>query len=483
MGSLQVALVPVILSGGMGSRLWPMSRGNYPKQFRNLSLNKNSLIQETVLRVADRSIFTPPVLVCNQQHRFLVAEKLQSIGISDAVIMLEPCGRNTAPALSAAAHYVREKYGSNAIMLVLPSDHIITDNESFLEGVRQAQATANRGYLTTFGIHPEGPETGYGYIKLGKPLHNEATYSVARFVEKPDRETARRYIEAQDYMWNSGMFCFPVELFLGELAKFQPKMAALAEQATIAAREDADFIRLDAEAFMQIEGDSIDYAVMEHTSRAAVVPLDCGWTDAGSFEALWKSHAKDENGNVVSGETHMLDTQDCYVSCNDGVQVATLGIRDLVIVSTKDCIMVADKKRTQEVKKLADLVHQRNPELVEQYRQVYRPWGNYDSIDAGPRYRVKLIEVKAGESLSLQMHYHRAEHWVVVSGTAIVIRNDEREIVTENQSIYIPPGAKHRLENHGKIPLKIIEVQTGSYFGEDDIVRFQDDYGRTLEDA
>jgi mannose-1-phosphate guanylyltransferase / mannose-6-phosphate isomerase len=390
-------LVPVILSGGMGTRLWPLSRGNHPKQFLKLSRPDRNLIQETLLRVADREQFAPPIMVCNQQHRFLIAETLREIGVEDATILLEPCGKNTAPALAAAAHLVRETYGGNALMLVLPSDHIITEARAFREGVGRAQAIAAKGYLTTFGIAPKTPETGYGYIKLGKEIsEKESSYGVAKFVEKPDEATALGYLEKGGYLWNSGMFCFPAELFLGELARFRPEMAALAEQATLSRREDEDFLRLDAAAFSRITSDSIDYAVMEHTDKAAVVTLDCGWTDAGSFEALWEMHEKNEEGNVISGETHLLDTRGCYISCNDGVQVAALGIRDLVIVSTKDCIMVADRNRTQEVKELVAQVKTKNPDLIEEYRQSFRPWGNFDNIDAGNRYRVKRITVKPG---------------------------------------------------------------------------------------
>lgn len=476
------AIVPVILSGGMGTRLWPMSRGDYPKQFLSFTQSGRSLIQETVLRVADRSRFAPPVLVCNHRHRFLVAEKMEEIGLRDAAILLEPSARNTAPALAAAAHYIKENHGNNAVMLVLPSDHIITRSIAFLKGVEHARSLAQQNYLVTFGITPQAPETGYGYIKLGQELTKGASFTVERFVEKPDVKTALKYISSGEYVWNSGMFCFPVGLYLSELEKFQPEMAALAEQATLARREDNYFVHLDCAAFERITGDSIDYAVMENTERAAVIPLEeCGWTDAGSFKALWEMQAPDHEGNVVTGETYLMDTRDCYISCNDGVQVATLGIRDLVIISTKDCIMVADKSRAQEVKTLVNIVKDRNAPLVEQYRQVHRPWGYYDSIDAGPRYQVKRIVVKPRHSISLQMHYHRAEHWVVVSGTAVVEHNGTREVVTENQSVYIPPGTKHRLENPGRIPLELIEVQSGSYFGEDDIVRFDDTYGRVTE--
>jgi mannose-1-phosphate guanylyltransferase/mannose-6-phosphate isomerase len=471
--------VPVILSGGMGTRLWPMSRGSHPKQFLNLNNPALSLIQETALRVADRSHFAAPVIVCNEQHRFLVAEKMQELGIKDAAIMLEPIGRNTAPALTAAAHYVRDHYGENALMLVLPSDHIITNNAAFLKGVSHACETASQGYLTTFGITPHAPETGYGYIKYGKAIGKSGSYQVAAFVEKPDAKTAKQYLASGEYVWNSGMFCFPVGLFLSEITALQPQMSALAEQAAIGREEGADFVRLSADAFSRIKSDSIDYALMERTQKAAVLPMDCGWSDAGSFDALWDVKPKDENDNVVSGETYLQDTRGCFITCNDGVQVATLGVENLVIISTKDCIMVADKSRAQEVKDLVDAIKLRNVNLIENHRQISRPWGNYDSIDNGARYQVKRIVVKPGAKLSLQMHYHRAEHWIVVSGTAIVTYGETKEVLTENQSVYIPYGTVHRLENPGKIPLELIEVQSGSYLGEDDIVRFEDTYGRS----
>lgn len=473
--------VPVILSGGMGTRLWPMSRGNYPKQFLNLASSEYSLIQETLMRVKNRDKFTAPLLVCNQDHRFLVAEKLQQIQVKDATIMLEPVGRNTAPALAAAAQLVVEKYGEDAIMLVLPSDHIIRDNKAFLNAVSRAVDVAKQGFLCTFGITPHAPETGYGYIKQGKAITPNESYRVEKFVEKPDHKRAKQYLDAGDYVWNSGMFCFPAGFFISELKKYQPDMAALSEKALSNGKRDDDFVRLNELVFGSIKGDSIDYAVMEHTDKAAVIPVECGWTDAGSFDALWEVSEKDEDGNVVYGETHLYDTQDCYISCLDGVQVATLGLKNLVIISTKDCIMIADKSRAQDVKNLVDKVKKTNVDLVEQYRQIYRPWGHYDSIDNGKRHQVKRIVVKPGASLSLQMHYHRAEHWIVVSGTAIVQREEKEEILSENQSVYIPYGCKHRLHNPGKVPLELIEVQSGSYLGEDDIVRFEDTYGRVAD--
>lgn len=470
-------IVPVILSGGMGTRLWPLSRGNRPKQFLNLASESHSLIQQTALRVSDRTRFAAPVVVCNQEHRFLVAEKLREAGISDASILLEPCARNTAPAIALAAHFIRKQY-DDATMLVLPSDHVIADTDAFREAVGKAERAAAQGFLVTFGITPTAPETGYGYIQSGEALIEDESYRIARFVEKPDAATAEKYLASGGYAWNSGMFFFDTQQFLHELEEHRPDIAHAMDSAARLFEVSFDFIRVHKEKFAEVPSESVDYAVMEHTRHAAVVPVECGWTDVGSWDALWAIKDKDADGNVLLGEADLLDVQDCYIACNDGVRVAALGVKDLAIVSTKDCILVADKSRAQDVKALVEQVRAKNPELVEQYRQVYRPWGHYDSIDNGTRHQVKRIVVNPGAKLSLQMHYHRAEHWIVVSGTAIVTCGNKEEILTENQSIYIPCGTTHRLENAGRIPLELIEVQSGSYLGEDDIVRFEDNYGR-----
>lgn len=474
-------IVPVILSGGMGTRLWPMSRSHYPKQFLKLASEDYTLIQQTVLRVADRDIFEAPVFVSNEDHRFLVAENVQELEIEDAEILLEPKGRNTAPALAIAAHYVRKQHGDDAVMLVLPSDHIIDDVPAFRTAVLKAAQSALQGNLTTFGINPSHADTGYGYIKYDSKEICDGTHKVAEFVEKPDEKTAEKYLASGDYVWNSGMFAFPVGLLLEEMLEHRADIAKATAKAFNSIREGEDFTRFGAKDFAKIPAESIDYAIMEPTSKAAVVPMDCGWTDAGSFDALWRIKDKDKVGNVSEGNNIFEGTEDCYVNSKDGVKVAMLGVKDLIVISTKDCVMVADRNNAQDVKKLVDKLKVEDPKLVNEYRQMSRPWGNYDSVDNGERHQVKRITVKPGASLSLQMHYHRAEHWIVVKGTAIVTVDETRKIVSENESIYIPCGAKHRLVNPGAIPLELIEVQAGSYLGEDDIVRFEDTYGRITE--
>lgn len=474
------AIIPVILSGGMGTRLWPMSRSHKPKQFLNLNSEQFSLIQETLNRVNDRTVFEAPILVSNVEHRFLVAEAVQELDIEDAAILLEPMGRNTAGAIGIAAHYIRQNY-KNAVMLVLPSDHIIDDETAFLNAVEKAVNAAKQGYLTTFGINTAYAETGYGYINADKKEVSEGVNRLKAFVEKPDAKTAEKYVKAKDYFWNSGMFVFPVNDLLAELKEHRSDIAVSVASAYNTMREGEDFVRFESKAFGKIPSESIDYAVMERTKKAAVVSVDCGWTDAGSFDALWRMKKQDAQGNVSEGDNHTYASENNYVNSKDGTPVSLLGVKDLVVVSTKDMVLVADRNKAQDVKKLVEKLKAQKPELVEQYRQMSRPWGNYDSIDNGERHQVKRITVKPGASLSLQMHYHRAEHWIVVKGTAIVTVDDSRKVVSENESIYIPCGAKHRLVNPGSIPLQLIEVQSGSYLGEDDIVRFEDTYGRISE--
>lgn len=473
-------IIPVILSGGMGTRLWPMSRKSYPKQFLNLSSNK-SLIQETVERVQSKELFEDPIVVSNIEHRFLIAEQLENCGVKSPTIILEPCGRNTAPALALAAHYIK-KHHEDALMLVLPSDHIIKDNAAFLDGVRRAQEAAEQGKLVTFGIKPEYAETGYGYIEYGNAINEEQqSYNVANFVEKPDTATAEAYVASGKFAWNSGMFLFPVEQYLNELSALQSEINTVCAKAINTRIEESDFIRLDEKTFAACPSVSVDYAVMEHTKDAATVTLDCGWSDAGSWDSLWRIADKDANGNVIKGKSYNIDSKDCYISCEDGPIVTTVGVTDLAIISTKDSVLVLNKEKAQDIKKLVDTIKQDNTALVESHRRVYRPWGFYDSIDNGTRHQVKRINVKSGAKLSLQMHYHRAEHWIIVRGTARVVCGENEQILTENQSVYIPCGVTHRIENPGKIDLDIIEVQSGTYLGEDDIVRFEDQYGRDAD--
>ncbi len=471
-------IIPVILSGGMGTRLWPLSRSNRPKQFLDLSGSGKTLIQDALARVSDRALFNAPILLCNEKHRFLVAEKTLENDIHDAKIILEPVARNTAPAIAAAALFALQTE-ENPLLLILPSDHIILNNAAFLNAVEKAVPLAATGRHVTFGITPDRAETGFGYIRKGAALDKEERcFAVESFVEKPDEATAQTYLDSGDYSWNSGMFLLSANVLLHELEKLEPAMLKHVQQAVEQSELDRDFTRLGHDAFAAAKDISIDYALMERTPNAAIIPVDCGWCDAGSWAALHQMAAKDANQNIVNGAAHLVDTEHCYITCDGGTQVTTLGVSNLAIISTKDCILVADLNRAQDVKGLVATLQKEQPKLVHEYRQEYRPWGHYDSIDKGSRHQVKRISVKPGQRLSLQMHYHRAEHWIVVRGTALVNRGEEQMMVTENQSIYIPCGTTHRIANPGKIPLDIIEVQSGSYLGEDDIVRFEDTYGR-----
>lgn len=465
-------MVPVILSGGSGTRLWPLSRGHYPKQFLPL-VSDNTMIQETLLRLRGLPNCQNPLAVCNEEHRFMMAEQLRACDIKPAAIILEPVGRNTAPAVALAAMAAASE---EDILLVLPADHVISDIKSFQQAVTQAEILAQQDFLVTFGIVPNIPETGYGYIKRSAEMQQGA-YPVAAFVEKPDMATATAYIESGDYFWNSGMFAFKAGVYLAELAKFNPEMLAACQHAFVAAQVDVDFTRLDADLFNACPSDSIDYAVMERTDRAMVVPLDAGWNDVGSWSALWDVLGKDDDGNAIRGDVLTVDTSNSYIHSQNKL-VTAIGVHDLVIVETDDAIMVAPKSRVQDVKLLVDkLKTAKRPEANEN-RKVFRPWGYYDSVDNGDRHKTKRIVVNPGAKLSVQMHHHRAEHWVVVRGTALVSKGDEQILLSENQSTFIPLGVKHRLENPGVIPLEIVEVQSGSYLGEDDIVRFADNYGR-----
>jgi mannose-1-phosphate guanylyltransferase/mannose-6-phosphate isomerase len=468
---------PVILSGGSGTRLWPMSRTLCPKQLLSL-LGHDSLLQQTVRRVADREGFASPLLVANEEHRFIIAEQLREIAAVPRALLLEPVGRNTAPAACIAALALTEAE-PDPLMLVMPSDHTIGDLAAFTDAVERAAIAARAGALVSFGIAPQRAETGYGYIRRGGELDGAAgVFAVAEFVEKPGPEQAQAYVASGEHSWNSGIFLFPARVYLDEMERLRPDMVAACRKALATAQRDSDFVRLGRDAFAACDSDSIDYAVMEHTRRAAVVPVSMGWSDVGSWDALWEMGAKDEHGNSIEGNVVAEDTRNCYLRSEAGL-VAAIGIEDLVVVATADAVMVAPRNRTQDVRKLvARLVKDRRDE-ADALPTVHRPWGTFTSLHNGHRVQVKHIMVKPGGKLSLQMHHHRAEHWVVVQGTAKIRRGDQEMMLSEDQSTYIPIGTAHRLENPGKIPLHLIEVQSGSYLGEDDIIRLEDSYGRS----
>ncbi len=470
-------IYPVILSGGSGTRLWPMSRTLFPKQLLRL-LGHDSLLQQTVRRVGDRDRFAAPLLVANEEHRFIIAEQLREIGVEPLAVVLEPVGRNTAPAACVAALALAETE-PDALMLLLASDHAISDVAAFLGVVDLAAEAARAGALVCVGVAPDRPETGYGYIRRGAALDGiDGAFAVGAFVEKPDAEHAGAYLASGEYCWNSSIFMFPAQLYLDELERLRPDMVAACRRAVAEAQSDPDFIRLGKEAFAACEHDSIDYAVMERTRRAAVVPVAMGWSDVGSWDALWEISAKDAAGNSIEGNVVAEGTSNCYLRSEAGL-VAAVGIQDLVVVATGDAVMLAPRNRTQEVRRLVARLAREGREEADALPTVHRPWGTYRSLHNGHRVQVKHITVKPGGRLSLQMHHHRAEHWIVVQGTARIRRGDEEMMLTEDQSTYIPLGTAHRLENPGKIPLHLIEVQSGSYLGEDDIVRFEDSYGRS----
>lgn len=472
-------IIPVILSGGTGSRLWPLSRELCPKQLLPL-VGEFTMLQNTISRVQGISAISPPIVVCNDDHRFMVAEQLRQLGLAPSTVILEPTGRNTAPAAAFAALHALT-CAENPILLVLPADHVINNVDRFHQVVEEAIPSAMAGKLITFGVVPSSPETGYGYIKADKTPTLSGTggtvFNVEAFVEKPDLTAAKEYVASGDYYWNSGMFMFTARTYLDQLCKHAPDMVAICKDVYSQAVIDKDFIRLEREAFSACPSDSIDYAVMEKTCDAAVSPLDAGWSDVGSWSALWEIAEQDENGNVLKGDVFVQDTKNCYIAANDRL-VAAVGLEDSIVIEMVDAILVVKKDRVQDVKGIVSQLKAQKRQEALSHRKVARPWGAYQSVDNAERFQVKRITVNPGASLSLQMHHHRAEHWIVVKGTARVVKGDETILLSENQSTYIPLGLTHRLENPGVIPLELIEVQSGSYLGEDDIVRFEDVYGR-----
>ncbi|HWY61234.1 MAG TPA: mannose-1-phosphate guanylyltransferase/mannose-6-phosphate isomerase [Rhizomicrobium sp.] len=469
------SIVPVILSGGVGSRLWPLSRKALPKQLLPLA-GPNTMIQDTVARVRGES-FAAPIVICGQEHRFLIAEQLRAAGVHDARIILEPAGRNTAPAAAVAALKIMED-DPEALFLLTPSDHVVGNIPAFHAAIGVAAKAARAGSLVTFGIKPSAPETGYGYIKSATALPGlPGAFAVERFVEKPDRATAETYLASGEYFWNSGMFLFSAKSFLTEMERLEPAMLGFCRDALLHAHRDMDFIRLGEVAFLACPSQSIDYAIMEHALCAAVVPVQMGWNDIGSWQSLWDIAPRGADGNVLLGEVVTEKSRNSYIR-SEGPLVAAVGVENLVVVATKDAVLVSHRDCAQDVKKIVEQLEAAGGNQHIHHAVVHRPWGSYESVDAGTRFQVKRIIVKPGAKLSLQMHHHRAEHWVVVSGAALVTCGDKQFLLQENESTYIPLGSRHRLENPGKVPLHLIEVQSGAYLGEDDIVRFEDTYGR-----
>jgi mannose-1-phosphate guanylyltransferase/mannose-6-phosphate isomerase len=467
---------PVILSGGSGSRLWPLSRSLFPKQLLALA-GEHSLIQDTVLRTKGAG-FAPPLVICNTEHRFLIAEQLRETNVSPQAIVLEPVGRNTAPAAAIAALMIAEKE-PDGLLLLMPADHIVRNRTAFLEAVSRAAKCAQQDRLVTFGITPDSPETGYGYIRRGEALKGlDGGFQVERFVEKPDAATAAGYVASGDYDWNSGLFLFKASLLLAELERLEPELLAQSREALAKGAKDLDFFRLDQASFAKAKAISIDYAVMERTDKAAVVPVEMGWSDIGSWEALWTTASRDAAGNATRGDVLHHGARNSYLR-SEGPLVAAVGVEDIVVVATQDAVLVSHKSASQDVKRIVEQLEKSGRQLHTTHRKVFRPWGSYEGIDNGDNFQVKHIIVNPGAKLSLQMHHKRAEHWIVVSGTARVTCGDKVFPLKENQSTYIPLGEKHRLENIGTEPLHLIEVQSGSYLGEDDIVRFEDTYGRS----
>ncbi|WP_135442553.1 mannose-1-phosphate guanylyltransferase/mannose-6-phosphate isomerase [Vibrio tasmaniensis] len=496
-------ILPVILAGGSGSRLWPLSRELYPKQFLNIA-GEQSMLQQTLQRLQGLEDYltdskcAAPFIICNEEHRFIAAEQVRATKIQHSGILLEPVGRNTAPAIALAALQALSKSvdkksnESDPILLVLAADHHIAKTSEFQQTISRGVGYAKQGKLVTFGITPNAPETGYGYIKQGQPLPSSLqietnttvqsvhhAYTIECFIEKPDKATAEEYIRSEQYLWNSGMFMFKASRYLEELSKHHPEILAACQLALSKQNTDLDFIRIEAEAFKNSPSDSIDYAVMEKTSHAAVIPMDVGWNDIGSWSAIWDVSDKDEHNNVIEGDVLTVDSQHNYIHAENKL-VATVGVENLIIVETKDAILVANKDKVQSVKSIVSQLNQAGRTEHVHHREVFRPWGKYDVVDLGKRDKVKRITVKAGHKLSLQMHHHRAEHWVVVAGTAKVTNDEKTYLIEEDQSTYIPLGHIHSLENPGETPLEMIEVQTGSHLSEDDIIRYQDSYGRDV---
>lgn len=459
-------LLPVIMAGGSGSRLWPMSRTFYPKQFLTL-FGDLSMLQTTVARLNGLN-HEDPLVICNEEHRFIVAEQLRQRSFSHSGILLEPVGRNTAPAIALAAIHALKK-GEDPLLLVLAADHVIQDQQAFRAAVKHAMPLAQEGKLVTFGIVPSHPETGYGYIEKGSSV-DEFSFQVDAFVEKPTMDKAEEYVSSQQYLWNSGMFLFKASRYLAELEKYRPDILESCNQSLDNVNHDLEFIRVDKEAFVSCPEDSIDYAVMEKTDSAVVVPMDAQWSDVGSWSAIWDISNKDEHDNVIRGDVLTDGTRDCYINAQNKL-VATVGVSNLVIVETKDAILVAEKNSVQDVKHIVNELKSLKRSEHLQHQEVYRPWGSHDAIAEGRRFHVKRVTVKPGEKVSKQIHFNRAEHWVVVSGTAKVTKGDHEVLLAENQSIYIPIGESHSIENPGKVPLQVIEVRSGDYLGEDDVVR------------
>ncbi len=474
-------IIPVVLAGGTGTRLWPLSRDLFPKQLISL-VSDHTMLQNTVLRLSGLGNMTPPIVLCNEKNRFMTAEQFRAIGITPEAIILEPVGRNTAPAIAVAALKALH-VNPEAVLLVLPADHHILHPDKFHRSLKTGISYAEEGFLITFGIVPTSPETGYGYIRKGAPLDtpdtpdSAAVYRIDRFVEKPDLKTAETYVASDNFCWNSGMFMFKASIVLEELKKFVPEMIASCEKSILDGREDLDFFRLNSEAFAACPGDSIDYAVMEKTDRGAMIPMDAGWNDLGSWEALWQVGKKDANDNVLKGDVMAHDVKNSYLH-STGRLISAVGLEDHIVVETSDAVLISPRNRVQDVKRLVDRLKSDHRIESTAHKKVYRPWGASESIQTANRFKVNRLKVKPGARISLQKHFNRAEHWIVVRGTALVCKADKRFILKEDESTYIPAGTTHRLENPGKIDLELIEIQTGSYLGEEDIERVEDDYGR-----